>query len=74
MGIFSERTYDYKKEHKELDHNSKQGVFCPHCGKTIDDREELPDYGMFMGGVWIKDNLPCKPYPVPTNLNTKEGK
>lgn len=36
--MFGDRTYDYTKEHKELDHNSKQGVFCPHCGKTLYDR------------------------------------
>lgn len=69
--MLGKRSYDYTKEHKELDHNEKQGVFCPHCGKTVEDRKTLPDYGMFMGAVWIKQNLPCKPYDPP--LNPKDG-
>lgn len=63
--LFGDRTYDYKLEHKELDHTPEKGVYCTWCGKTVDDRETLPDYGIFMGAVWIKDNLPCKPYDNP---------
>lgn len=60
MSKLFERTYDHTKEHKELDHDDTH-IFCPHCGKTVEDRP-MPDYGVFMGAVWIKQNLPCKPY------------
>jgi hypothetical protein len=60
------RTYDHKLEHKELDFDeSKGGVVCTHCGKLVEKRESLPDYGVFMGGVWAKQNLPCQPYENP---------
>lgn len=71
MGLFSQRTYDYKQEHKELDHEPGR-IFCPHCGKTVEERD-MPDYGMFMGGVWIKQNLPCKPYKKPTPQKGKDN-
>lgn len=58
-----DRIYDYKKAHKELDHDGKK-VWCTHCGKTVEERHSIPDYGMFMGSVWAKQNLPCKPYEV----------
>lgn len=67
MKLF-ERTNDYTKEHKILDNDGGR-IFCPHCGKTLEERDNMPDYGVFMGPVWIKQNLPCKPYddePVAT--------
>lgn len=63
MSKLYERIYDHTKEHKELDHESGR-IFCPHCGKTVEERD-MPDYGVFMGPVWIKQNLPCKPYQKP---------
>jgi hypothetical protein len=66
MGLFIDRTYDYTKEHKELDHSPDKGVFCTHCGKKLDDRKELSTLSMMMmGAVWAKSNLPCKPYEKP---------
>ena len=64
MGGLFERSYDYTKEHKVLDHDDTH-VWCPHCGKTVEERSDFPDYGMFMGMVWIKQNLPCEPYDAP---------
>lgn len=69
--MFTPRTYDYKKEHKELDREGGR-VFCSYCGKTLEEREKLPDYSMFMGSVWIKQNLPCKPYEPPQEVEGKE--
>lgn len=66
-GLFT-RTYDYTQEHKELDHDDSH-AWCTHCGKTVEERDGFPDYSMFMGGVWAKQNLPCKPYDNP---ETKE--
>jgi hypothetical protein len=63
--MLNDRTYDYTKEHKELDHSYEKGVYCTWCDKTVEDRKSLPDYGMFMGAVWAKQNLPCKPYEKP---------
>lgn len=57
--------YDYKKSHFLLDKRKTVGgveVFCTHCKKILEKRDSFPDYGMFMGGVWIKQNLPCNPY------------
>jgi len=60
MSKLFEREFDYTKEHKVLDSDDTH-IFCPHCGKTVEERP-MPDYGVFMGPVWIKQNLPCKPY------------
>lgn len=67
-----ERTYDYKKEHKELTFVDGKGVVCTHCDKTVEEREQLPDYGVFMGSVWIKQNLPCEPYAQPKPIKTSK--
>ena len=63
MNILTKRSYDYKKEHYKLDRTNNT-VWCSHCGKTVEKRDSIPDYAVFMGPVWIKQNLPCKPYPV----------
>lgn len=59
--MFDERSFDYKKEHYKLDHDGKK-VWCVHCKKVVEERDNLPDYALFMGCVWIKQNLPCIPY------------
>lgn len=60
--MFTERTYNWKKEHKILEKDDTK-VWCSHCGKIVEQRDGgLPDYSLFMSEVWIKQNLPCKPY------------
>jgi hypothetical protein len=62
----TDRTYDFTKEHKELDHDREKGVYCTHCGKVLDKRESLDTLAMMMlGAVWAKQDLPCKPYEKP---------
>lgn len=65
MGIFPERSWNYQQEHYKLDHKNGK-VFCVHCKKVMEERDHLPDYGVFMGSVWAKRNLPCEPYERPT--------
>ena len=50
---------DFTKRHYKLDHDDKK-VWCVRCKKVVEERGNLPDYSMFMGEVWIKQNLPCK--------------
>jgi hypothetical protein len=69
--MLKDRTYDYTKEHKEIDHTPEKGVYCTWCGKQLDPRKHLEDYALFMGSVWAHSELPCKPYVAPTG---KDGK
>ena len=71
MSIF-DRTYDYTKEHKELDHDPEKGIYCTWCGKTVEKRRDFLDYYVFMGSVWAKQNLPCKPYEKPKDERSGE--
>lgn len=63
----NERTWDYKKEHYMLERSpDNTKAICSHCKAVVEDRPDgLPDYSIFLGGVWIKQNLPCKPYKKP---------
>lgn len=66
---FFNRSYDYTKEHLALDQIERDGgvdIICVHCKKTVESRGAMPDYGMFMGAVWISKNLPCMPYEKPS--------
>lgn len=54
----TEEQRNYKKQHYLLSHDKKR-VWCIHCGKIVEERESLPDYLMFIGGVLIKQNLLC---------------
>lgn len=49
---------DFTKRHYELDRDDTK-VWCTRCGKIVEERDFLPDYTMFLGGVFIKKNLPC---------------
>lgn len=74
-----ERTWDYRKEHYMLKRNKDNtAVICTHCEAVVEKgNPKLPDYAFFMGGVYIKQNLPCKPYKrpiaevLPLDLNEK---
>jgi len=59
--MFTKRSFDYTKEHKSLE-KDKTKVWCSHCKKIVEERDELPDYALFMADVWIKQNLPCNKY------------
>ena len=61
--MFGKRSYNWKEEHKSLEKDDKK-VWCSHCGKVVEERSEIPDYALFMGSIWIKQNLPCKPYKI----------
>lgn len=50
---------NHLKRHFKLDRDDKK-AWCVLCKKVVEEREKLPDYSLFMSGVWIKQNLPCK--------------
>lgn len=53
--------FNKSKRHWELEKSGDEDVICSRCKKVLEHREGgLPDYIGFMGGVLIKQNLPCK--------------
>jgi hypothetical protein len=59
-----------QEKHGLLDHDEKK-VWCTVCGKIVEERDSLPDYFIFMGGVWAGQNLPCSPDVCPSHIHVK---
>jgi len=56
------KTETHEETHLLLDHDGHR-IWCVHCGKTLEVRNSLPDYVLFMADVWRHRNLPCNPFP-----------
>ena len=54
------KKFNHKERHFRLAIENRK-VVCLHCEKVVEERDSIPDYWRFMGTVWAKQNLPCKP-------------
>ncbi len=71
MSLLTKRTHNYREEHFKLEKNGTK-IICSHCKKVVEEREEMPDYAVFMGPVWIKQNLPCS-RTINPKINRSKG-
>lgn len=56
----STEPFDPQKRHYEIEYDDeRKAIVCTRCGKILEERERT-DTMLFLGGIFVKQNLPCE--------------